>query len=113
GGLVAGGPGALAATTWFHGRLVLAGVADGRSRWRTDLGGALGTLATALGSSGSLAVSTSCSTLQVPYALEPESDLDPGVRAWLAFAEEKYDEVRVIAEALRDGSDSRAAAFDR
>lgn len=111
--LVAGGPGALAATTAFHDRLVLAGVVDGRNIWRTDLDGALGTLATALGSSGSLAVSTSCSTLHVPYSLEPESDLDPGLRAWLAFAEEKYDEVRVLADALRDGRDSRADAFDR
>src|SRR5699024_3886381 len=65
--LVAGGPGALAATPAFHDRLVLAGVVDGRNIWRTDLDGALGTLATALGSSGSLAVSTSCSTLHVPY----------------------------------------------
>src|SRR5699024_10885950 len=109
--LVAGGPGALAATTAFHDRLVLAGVVDGRNIWRTDLDGALGTLATALGSSGSLAVSTSCSTLHVPYSLEPESDLDPGLRAWLAFAEEKYDEVRVLADALRDGRDSRADAL--
>src|SRR5699024_9679456 len=81
--LVAGGPGALAATTAFHDRLVLAGVVDGRNIWRTDLDGALGTLATALGSSGSLAVSTSCSTLHLPYSLEPESDLDPGCgRGW-------------------------------
>src|SRR5699024_1216715 len=43
----------------------------------------------------------------------PTAVRDPGLRAWLAFAEEKYDEVRVLADALRDGRDSRADAFDR
>ncbi|MFL0579842.1 5-methyltetrahydropteroyltriglutamate--homocysteine S-methyltransferase [Dietzia sp. 179-F 9C3 NHS] len=110
--LVAGGPGTLAATTSFHDRLVLAGVVDGRNIWRTDLDTALGTLATTLGSAGHVAVSTSCSTLHVPYSLEPETGMDPAIRSWLAFAAEKFAEVRVLATALRDGRESEATAFE-
>ncbi|HHX85116.1 MAG TPA: 5-methyltetrahydropteroyltriglutamate--homocysteine S-methyltransferase, partial [Actinomycetales bacterium] len=110
--LVAGGPGVLASTTAFHDRLVVAGVVDGRNIWRTDLDAALGILATTLGSAGHVAVSTSCSTLHVPYSLEPETALDPAIRSWLAFAAEKYGEVRALATALRDGREAETAAFD-
>jgi 5-methyltetrahydropteroyltriglutamate--homocysteine methyltransferase len=91
--------------------LVVAGVVDGRNIWRTDLEKALGTLATLLGSTGSLAVSTSCSTLHVPYSLEPETELDDNLRGWLAFAAEKYQEVAVLSDALRHGRDAQADAF--
>lgn len=94
------------------GTTLVAGVVDGRNIWRTDLEKALATLASTLGSVGSLAVSTSCSTLHVPYTLDAESELDPNLRGWLAFAAEKVDEVVVLAHALRDGRDSQAAAFD-
>ena len=49
------------------------GIVDGRNIWRTDLEAALGTLATLLGSAGTVAVSTSCSTLHVPYTLDAET----------------------------------------
>ena len=60
------------------GKILVAGVVDGRNIWRTDLEAALGKLATLLGSAGGVAVSTSCSTLHVPYSLEPETG--PGRR---------------------------------
>ncbi|GAB06101.1 5-methyltetrahydropteroyltriglutamate--homocysteine S-methyltransferase [Gordonia amarae] len=110
--LVEGDVAAVAAVPELANKLVVAGVVDGRNIWRTDLDHALGTLATLLGSAGSLAVSTSCSTLHVPYSLEPETGLDDNLRGWLAFADEKYTEVSVLAKALRDGRESRAAAFD-
>ena len=110
--LVAGGLEALSATTAFHDRLVLAGVVDGRNVWRTDLDAALGTLGALTGATGRIAVSTSCSTLHVPYSLAPETELD-GVRQWLAFADEKYHEVRVLSAALREGRESVADEFDR
>ena len=67
------------------GKTLVAGVVDGRNIWRTDLEAALGKLATLLGSAAHVAVSTSCSTLHVPYSLEPETDLDDALRSWLAF----------------------------
>ncbi|QTI71238.1 5-methyltetrahydropteroyltriglutamate--homocysteine S-methyltransferase [Gordonia polyisoprenivorans] len=92
--------------------LVVAGVVNGRNIWRTDLEKALATLGTLLGSAGSLAVSTSCSTLHVPYSVEPETELDDNLRGWLAFAAEKYREVAILSEALRHGRPSQADAFD-
>lgn len=56
-----------------------------------------------------MAVSTSCSTLHVPYSLEPEAQLDDQLRSWLAFGEEKVKEVVVLARALSEGRDAVAA----
>ncbi|HEX6346748.1 5-methyltetrahydropteroyltriglutamate--homocysteine S-methyltransferase [Umezawaea sp.] len=77
-------------------KTLVAGLVDGRNVWRTDLRGALATAATLLGSVGSLAVSTSCSLLHVPYDLDAETDLDPAVVSRLAFARQKVAEVVLI-----------------
>jgi 5-methyltetrahydropteroyltriglutamate--homocysteine methyltransferase len=90
------------------GKTLVAGIVDGRNIWRTDLESALGQLAALLGSVGTLAVSTSCSTLHVPYSLEPETELDDALRSWLAFGAEKVHEVATLARALRDGRDAVA-----
>jgi 5-methyltetrahydropteroyltriglutamate--homocysteine methyltransferase len=89
-------------------KTLVAGIVNGRNIWRTDLEAALGRLASLLGSVGSLAVSTSCSTLHVPYSLQPETDLDDALRSWLAFGAEKVHEVAALARALRDGRDAVA-----
>ncbi len=85
--LVYGPDAALAAMPELAGKTLVAGVVDGRNIWRTDLESALGKLATLLGSAASVAVSTSCSTMHVPYSLEPETDLDDALRSWLAFGQ--------------------------
>jgi len=90
------------------GKTLVAGIVDGRNIWRTDLEAALGKLATLLGSAATIAVSTSCSTLHVPYSLDPETDLDDNLRSWLAFGAEKVTEVATLARALRDGRDAVA-----
>jgi 5-methyltetrahydropteroyltriglutamate--homocysteine methyltransferase len=90
------------------GKTLVAGIVDGRNIWRTDLESALGKLATLLGSAANVAVSTSCSTMHVPYSLEPEADLDDALRSWLAFGQEKVAEVVALARALHDGRDTVA-----
>jgi 5-methyltetrahydropteroyltriglutamate--homocysteine methyltransferase len=110
--LVAGDALAVAAVPELATKTVVAGIVDGRNIWRTDLEAALGTLATLLGSVGRLAVSTSCSTLHVPYSLADESDADELLRSWLAFGSEKVAEVVTLAKALRDGRDAVAAAVE-
>ncbi|MDG3014128.1 5-methyltetrahydropteroyltriglutamate--homocysteine S-methyltransferase [Speluncibacter jeojiensis] len=80
--------------------LLVAGVVDGRNVWRTDLDAALATLRAL---PGTVAVSSSCSLLHVPYSLVPETGLDPALRSWLAFGAEKVDEVVVLARALAAG----------
>ncbi|MFI6867213.1 5-methyltetrahydropteroyltriglutamate--homocysteine S-methyltransferase [Nocardia sp. NPDC050406] len=89
-------------------KLVVAGVVEGRNIWRTDPDHALSTLATLLGSTGALVVSTSCSLLHVPYSLTAEPDLDPALRSWLAFGDEKVTEVRVLATAVHSGTEGVA-----
>jgi 5-methyltetrahydropteroyltriglutamate--homocysteine methyltransferase len=94
------------------GKTLVAGVVDGRNIWRTDLEAALGKLATLLGSAANVAVSTSCSTLHVPYSLEPETDLDDALRSWLAFGQEKVAEVVTLARALHSDLGGRASVAD-
>jgi 5-methyltetrahydropteroyltriglutamate--homocysteine methyltransferase len=90
------------------GKTLVAGIVDGRNIWRTDLESALGKLATLLGSAANVAVSTSCSTMHVPYSLEAETDLDDALLSWLAFGQEKVAEVVTLARALHDGRDTVA-----
>lgn len=109
--LVEGSVDSVVAVPELAGKLLVAGVVDGRNVWRTDLDKALATLGTVLGSVRALAVSTSCSTLHVPYTLAGENELDANLRGWLAFAAEKYHEVATLSRALRDGRESQAEAF--
>jgi 5-methyltetrahydropteroyltriglutamate--homocysteine methyltransferase len=106
--LVRGADTAVAAVPELAGKTLVAGIVNGRNIWRTDLESALGRLATLLGSAEAVAVSTSCSTLHVPYSLEPETDLDDALRSWLAFGAEKVHEVAILARALRDGREAVA-----
>ena len=103
--LVYGANTAVASVPELAGKTLVAGIVDGRNIWRTDLESALGKLASLLGSAETVAVSTSCSTLHVPYSLEPETDLDDALRSWLAFGAEKVHEVATLARALKDGRD--------
>ena len=57
-------------------------------------------------------VAPSCSLLHTPIDLDRETDLDPEVRSWLAFAVQKVAELVVLARALNEGRDSVRAALD-
>ncbi len=107
--LAAGGVSAAAAVPELAGKTVVAGIVDGRNVWRTDLEAALVALATLLGSAGGVAVSTSCSTLHVPYSLDAEPDIDAALRSWLAFGFEKVTEVVTLARGLKEGREAVAA----
>ncbi|WP_322857202.1 5-methyltetrahydropteroyltriglutamate--homocysteine S-methyltransferase [Mycobacterium shigaense] len=87
-------------------KTLVAGVVDGRNIWRTDLEAALDKLAALQHSAAHVAVSTSCSTLHVPYSLDPETGLDDALRSWLAFGQEKVVEVVTLARALREGREA-------
>ncbi|MPZ67734.1 MAG: 5-methyltetrahydropteroyltriglutamate--homocysteine S-methyltransferase [Pseudonocardiaceae bacterium] len=93
----------LAGVTALRHKAVIAGVVDGRNVWRTDLTEALRPLVTLLGLAREVSVSTSCSLLHVPYDVEAEPELDPRVRDWLSFADQKVAEVVALATTLRAG----------
>jgi 5-methyltetrahydropteroyltriglutamate--homocysteine methyltransferase len=110
--LVYGADTAIAAVPELANKTLVAGVVDGRNIWRTNLEAALAKLATLLGPAGNVAVSTSCSTLHVPYSLEPETDLDDALRSWLAFGQEKVAEVVALSRALHSDLGGRASVAD-
>ncbi|QIA27489.1 5-methyltetrahydropteroyltriglutamate--homocysteine S-methyltransferase [Thermaerobacter sp. PB12/4term] len=89
------------------------GVVDGRNVWRADLEAALALLERArdaLGA-GRLFVAPSCSLLHVPIDLNLETDLDPEIKGWLAFAKQKLEEVAVLTRALNQGRQAVAGAL--
>ncbi|RYV51864.1 5-methyltetrahydropteroyltriglutamate--homocysteine S-methyltransferase [Pengzhenrongella frigida] len=90
-------------------KVLVAGVVDGHNIWRADLGAALDRLdaARTLGAA-SVSVGTSTSLLHVPHDVEDEPALDPTLRAWLAFADQKVGEVATLAHGLADGRDAVA-----
>ena len=57
-------------------------------------------------------VAPSCSLLHTPLDLDRETDLDPEVESWLAFAVQKLAELVVLARALNEGRDSVRVALD-
>lgn len=101
----------LAALGGLGAKTLVAGVVSGRNVWRADLRQALSRCATLLGligSPGELVVSTSCSLLHVPLDVAAENTMDPAVRARLAFARQKVDEIALLGRALSEGHDAIA-----
>lgn len=80
------------------------GVVDGRNVWRADLDADHALIARVVKTIGAerVIVATSCSLLHVPMNLRCESALDDDLRKWLAFAEEKLLEVRILADAAEE-----------
>ncbi|MBB3342417.1 5-methyltetrahydropteroyltriglutamate--homocysteine S-methyltransferase [Luteimonas sp. RC10] len=86
------------------GRVLSLGLVDGRNLWRTRLDDALVLARYAISARGDDPVwlAPSCSLLHVPVDLTDETALDDELRSWLAFARQKLDELRLLADALAD-----------
>jgi 5-methyltetrahydropteroyltriglutamate--homocysteine methyltransferase len=87
-------------------KVVVGGVIDGHNIWRADLNAALDTLESlrdVVGPDATVVAGTSCSLQHVPHDVEDEPRLDPTLRGWLAFADQKVQEVAVLARALTEG----------
>jgi 5-methyltetrahydropteroyltriglutamate--homocysteine methyltransferase len=95
-----------------RGKYLAAGVVDGRNVWINDLGASRGTLEELRDIVGAdrLLVSTSCSLMHVPIELDREDELDDELRSWLAFANQKIDEVATLTRALEGDDESTVAA---
>ena len=95
---------------WPAGRVLSAGVVDGRNVWRTDLDAAVSLLERASRRVGAdfLWVAPSCSLLHVPIDLDLETGLDPELKPWLAFATQKLQEVATLTRAVREGRETIA-----
>ncbi|MES1942071.1 5-methyltetrahydropteroyltriglutamate--homocysteine S-methyltransferase [Salinisphaera sp. T5B8] len=91
------------------------GIVDGRNIWKSDLSKALDRLKPAHGEVGGerLMVGPSCALLHSPVTLRSETRLDDEFRNWLAFAEEKLDEIVFLADALDNKLDEAMLAANR
>jgi 5-methyltetrahydropteroyltriglutamate--homocysteine methyltransferase len=85
----------------FDGRKLLSlGVVDGRNIWRSDFAAILPLLGKAISLFGAerFLVAPSCSLQHVPVTLRNEARLDPELKGWLAYAEEKLAEVVTLRD---------------
>ncbi|MEZ7897507.1 MAG: 5-methyltetrahydropteroyltriglutamate--homocysteine S-methyltransferase [Flaviflexus sp.] len=108
----------------LEGKILVAGVVDGRNIWRTDLAKAKDILEEARTLGATVVVGTSTSLQHVPHdtGLEQWDDpvLNENLHEWLAFADQKVEEVVVLDRGLNEGWDSVAdelaastAAFEK
>lgn len=115
---VHGANGNLAALRQFGfpaGKVLGAGLVDGRNIWRTDLYRQEELLQEILelASGAEVIVQPSCSLLHVPVSARQEVELTPVLRDALAFAEEKLEEIVALSTAANKGMDSVKAFFER
>ena len=90
-------------------RPVVGGVVGGRTVWRTDLARAVDTLDRLRAAAhGPVAVGTATPLLHVPHDVARETGLDPEVRRWVAFADQKVTEVADLARGVAHGWDTIA-----
>lgn len=89
-----------------RGKALGIGLVDGRNVWRTDLAAALETLER-IGRVADLATAhlgPSCSLLHLPVTVTLEEKLDPGIRQWLAYADERLAEIATLRRAVDEGT---------
>jgi len=93
------------------GRVLSLGLVDGRNIWRSDLAAAQKLIRRALAmvNDKRLWIAPSCSLLHVPNDLDAETELPRELRSWLAFAREKIEELRALAEAQNGAAEGLAA----
>ena len=93
-------------------KVLFAGVVDGRNVWANDLSKSLSLLDQLGAFCDEVVVSTSCSLMHVPASLRAETGLDPEIRPWLVFAEEKLAELAVLGRAGSEGRGAVAEAVE-
>ncbi len=101
----------LRARSYPADKMLAVGIVDGRNVWGANLESALDVLdeVAAIVPAERLIVTPSCSLLHVPYDASRENAVEPEVRGWLAFAQQKLSEVAVLTRALNDGRPAVAA----
>ena len=90
-------------------KTLVAGVVDGHNVWRADLDARLSQVEALAALGGRVTVGTSTSLFHVPHTTAAETQLDAGLRSWLAFADEKVAEVVTLARGLVEGRDAVAS----
>ncbi len=99
-----------ALAAWPEDKILSLGLVDGRNVWRTDLDRALALAQRAQARIGNerLQVAPSCSLLHSPIDATLETALPPDLHSWLAFARQKIEELRTLADALNGLTSARS-----
>jgi 5-methyltetrahydropteroyltriglutamate--homocysteine methyltransferase len=85
-------------------KILSLGVVDGRNIWRCDLQQALTLLEKALQHIGDrLWLAPGCSLLHCPIDLDNEHKLNPEIKNWLAFSQQKLNELVILKRGLTQG----------
>jgi 5-methyltetrahydropteroyltriglutamate--homocysteine methyltransferase len=90
------------------------GLVDGRNVWRTDLDAALATLER-IGTHADLDrahLGPSSSLLHLPVTVELETALDPSIRGWLAYADQRLEEIALLGRAVAEGHEAVAGELE-
>ncbi len=89
------------------------GVVDGRNVWRTEFDAALELIEQAVQALGSerVLIAPSCSLLHVPVDLAQETRLDDELKQWLAFAQQKIEEVVLLTRVSNASLEAVAEQF--
>jgi len=76
------------------------GVVDGRNVWKNDYEKSLSLIRKAADKIGAdrIIIAPSCSLLHSPIDLDLETDIDPEIKNWMAFAKQKLTEVKQLQE---------------
>ncbi|ACD82318.1 5-methyltetrahydropteroyltriglutamate--homocysteine S-methyltransferase [Candidatus Methylacidiphilum infernorum] len=84
---------------WNKNRVLSLGIIDGRNVWKNDFSQSLKIIHHALEfiPVERLWLAPSCSLLFVPVSLKEEKQLSGEIKSWLAFADEKIEELATIA----------------
>jgi 5-methyltetrahydropteroyltriglutamate--homocysteine methyltransferase len=88
-------------------KILSLGLVHGRDIWRNDYQRSLEIVRQAVSKRGEEGVwiAPSCSLLYVPFSLRFEHKLNPEIKSWLAFAEEKLVELSELRQAYEGKSD--------
>ena len=84
-------------------KVLVGGVIDGHNIWRGDLAAAWEKLESLKAASSNVAVSSSTNLFHTPHDVEDEPALDPRLKSWLAFADQKVGQIATLAAGLDHG----------
>ena len=85
------------------GKLLFAGVVNGKNIWRNDYSKTVGIISELAKYTNDIVIGTSCSLLHVPCTLENETKLADEVRRHFAYAQEKLGELGELKRILASG----------
>ncbi len=89
------------------------GLVDGRNIWKNNLQQSIEVAQKALSKvdSSKLMIAPSCSLLHTPIDLSYETALNPEIKQWLSFAEQKLDEIKVITDCVNGSPSAESQSY--